>query len=215
MTTIRRNRVPGHPAADTDSTTPKTPATPDRRGGDADPVRLALIDPPAERTTLDGAWWPRTRSLSDELPRLVEELDRRGVRVTRVAYNPDAWEAAPRRLAADGRTIRLGWFRSIDPQLLDLTGDTTRGRLDLLVVPPETAAAAAGQAFAAASDRANRRTPTAVLASLHPAAAPVPSPRAAADRAAAEEAAPAGAVATTVWDTESAVWDSEGGRPLG
>jgi hypothetical protein len=79
--------------------------------------------------------------------------------------------------------------------LLDLTGDTTRARLDLLVVPPETAAAAARQAFTAASDRANRRTPTAVLASLHPAAAPVPPPRPAADRAAAGKAAPAGAEA--------------------
>jgi Family of unknown function (DUF5994) len=195
MTTIRRNRVPGHPAGDTDSTTPRTPATPHRRDGDADPVRLALIDPPAERTTLDGAWWPRTRSLSDELPGLVEELDRRGVRVTRVAYNPAAWEPAPQRLAAEGRTIRLGWFRSIDPQLLDLTGDTTRGRLDLLVVPPETAAAAARQALTAASDRANRRTPTAVLASLHTAAAPVPSPRPAADPAAGGRAVPAGAEA--------------------
>jgi hypothetical protein len=214
MTTIRRNRVPGHPAGNTDSTSPRTPATTDRRDRDAEPVRLALTDPPAERTTLDGAWWPRTRSLSDELPGLVEELDRRGVRVTRVAYNPDAWRTAPRRLAADGRTIRLGWFRRIDPQLLNLSGDTARGRLDLLIVPPETAAATAGQAFGAASDRANRRTPTAVLASLHPAAAPAPSPRPAADRASGGRTAPAGAVATSVRDTESAVWDSEGGRPL-
>ena len=88
MTTICRNRAPGHPAGDTDSTTPRTPVTPHRRDGDADPVRLAFIDPPAERTTLDGAWWPRTRSPSDELPGLVKELDRRGVRVTRVATTP-------------------------------------------------------------------------------------------------------------------------------
>jgi hypothetical protein len=142
MTTIRRNRLPRHPAGNTDSRTPRTPATTDRRDGDTGLVRLALTDPPAERTTLDGARWPRTRSLSDELPGLVEELHRRGVRVTRAAYNPDAWETAPRRLGADGHTIRLGWFRRIDSQLLNLAGDTTRGRLDLLVVPPETAAAA-------------------------------------------------------------------------
>ena len=77
---------------------------------------LALIDPPAARTTLDGAWWPRTRDLTSELSPLVEELRRRGFTVTRVAYNPDLWEPTARRLHADGRTIRLGWFRSIDPQ---------------------------------------------------------------------------------------------------
>ena len=122
------------------------------------------------------------------------------------------WETAPRRLAADGRTIRLGWFRSIDPQLLDLTGDTARGRLDLLVVPSDTTAAAARQAFTAASDRANRRTPTAVLTALHPPAAPVPAPQPAVDRLAVGQAAPAEAAAA--WDAETAVWDSEGGHPL-
>ena len=116
-------------------------------------------------------------------------------------------------MAADGRTLRLGWFRSIDPQLLDLTGDTTRGRLDLLVVPPDTAAAAARQAFTAASDRANRHTPTAVLAALHPAAAPVPPVQPAIDRLAVEQAAPTGAAAAAS-DAETAVWDSEGGHPL-
>jgi hypothetical protein len=207
VTTIRRRRVPAHPAVDTVSSAPSPAGTPPRRAGDADSVRLALIDPPERRSTLDGAWWPRTRSLSDELPGLVEELHLRGIRVTRVAYNPDSWEAAPRRMAADGRTIRLGWFRSVDPQLLDLTGDEIRRRLDLLVVPPDTEAAAARQAFAAASDRANRRTPTAVLAALQRPAAPVPPPRPAVDQVAVGKAALEGAGAT-------AVWDSEGGHPL-
>jgi hypothetical protein len=212
MTTIRRNRVPAPVTVDTGSTTPRTSGTPCPRPGDADTVRLALIDPPGQRTTLDGAWWPRTLSLSDELPGLVRELHRRGIRVTRAAYNPDAWETAPRRMAADGRTIRLGWFRSIDPQLLDLTGDTTRGRLDLLVVPPDTSAAVARLAFAAVSDRANRRTPTAVLAALHPAAAPVPAAQPAVDRLAVGQGAPADT--EVAWDAETAVSDSEGGHPL-
>jgi hypothetical protein len=206
MTTIRRNRVPQHAAVDTGSSTPRTAGTPHRRDGDAAPVRLALLDPPGKRTTLDGAWWPWTRSLSEELPGLVQELHRRGIRVTRVAYNPGAWETAPRRMATDGRTIRLGWFRSIDPQLLNLTGDTTRGRLDLLVVPPDTTAAAARHAFTAASNRANRCTPTALLAAVHPTASPVPRPRPAADPVGVGKAA--GVEAT-------AVWDSEGGHLLG
>jgi hypothetical protein len=199
MTTIRRTRLPERAAAPAPSGIPEGAP---RRADDAGRVRLALIDPPAERTTLDGAWWPRTVSLGDELPGLVEELHRRGIRVTRVTYNPDSWEAAPRRMAADGRTIRLGWFRSIDPQLLDLTGDSQRGRLDLLVVPPDTTAAVARQAFTAATDRGNREAPTVLLAALHPAGPPVPGPRPAVDRVAVGKAAPAGAGATEVWDSE-------------
>jgi hypothetical protein len=130
-------------------------------GGES--IRLALIEPPAPRTTLDGAWWPRTRDLGHELPGLIEELHRRGIRVTRAAYNPAAWDPAPRRLQADGRVIRLGWVRSLDPQLIDLTGDWHRGRVDLLVVPPDTAPDAARRAVAAATDRANHLAPTALL----------------------------------------------------
>ena len=101
-------------------------ALPPADGAERGSTRLALIDPPAARTTLDGAWWPRTRDLTQELPALVEELHRRGIRVTRVTYNPDLWGPAPRRLDADGRTIRLGWFRNLDRQLLNMTGDSSR-----------------------------------------------------------------------------------------
>ena len=146
-------------------------------GADGGSVRLALIDPPAVRTTLDGAWWPRTRDLTQELPALVEELDRRGIRVARVAYNPDLWRPAPQRLDADGRTIRLGWFRNLDRQLLNMTGDSSCGRVDFLVVPADTTAAAAEHAFSAATGRANRQAPTEPLDTLSAAGAPIPLPR--------------------------------------
>jgi hypothetical protein len=196
MTTIRVTRRPRNSPAGVEGTATQSsvapPADPDESA-----VRLALIDPPAARTTLDGAWWPRTQDLTHELPLLVEELHRRGLRVTRVAYHPDPWEPTTRRLEADGRTILLGWFRSIDQQLLNLTGDLTRGRLDLLVVPPDTTAAAAQRAFSAATDRANRDTPTALLAALGAAGPPVPPPRSAAAQPDLEQ---------------TAIWDSEGGH---
>ncbi|MEX5717121.1 DUF5994 family protein [Geodermatophilus maliterrae] len=144
-------------------------------------VRLELIEPVSPRTTLDGAWWPRTQDLSQELSGLVEELHRRGIRVTRVGYHPTAWGPTPRRLEADGRTIRLGWFRGLDPHQLNLTGDPARGRVDLLVIPPDTTAASAEQAFAAAGDRANQQTPTALLDALGAAGPPVERPTAVAD----------------------------------
>ena len=196
MTTIRvTRRSRSSPAAVEGTAAQSTAAPPD--GAYESAVRLALLDPPVPRTTLDGAWWPRTRNLTHELPPLVEELHRRGLKVTRVAYHPDLWEPTTRRLEADGRTIRLGWFRNIDRQLLNLTGDAARGRLDLLVVPPDTMAAAAQRAFAAATDRANRATPTALLEALGAAGPQVPAPR---------SAPPAHDIEETV------VWDSEGGH---
>ncbi len=192
MTTIRVTRRPRGSLAGVDDTVTQSAPAPssDAEGGS---IRLDLIDPPAGHTTLDGAWWPRTRDLVQELPALVEELHRRGIRVTRVAYNPDLWGPTPRRLDADGRTIRLGWFRHLDRQLLNMTGDLSRGRLDLLVVPPETTAATAARAFSAATDRANRQAPTELLDTLGAAGPPVPPPRSA-DRPDFEE--------TAVWDTE-------------
>ena len=98
MTTIRVTRRP--PAAVSETAPPEP-----------DHLRLALIEPRSPRTSLDGAWWPHTSDLSEELPALITELHTRGIRATRVAYNPASWDPAPRRLDADGRVVRLGWFR--------------------------------------------------------------------------------------------------------
>ena len=162
MTTIRVTRR--SPATDTGGRAPApSPAAPSRRAG---AVRLALVETPAARTTLDGAWWPRTADLTAELGPLLEELQRRGIRATRVAYNPGSWAETGRRLRTGDRTVRLGWFRHLDPHLLNLTGDPGRARLDLLVVPPDTATATADRAFAAATDRGNSAEPTALLDAL-------------------------------------------------
>ena len=157
-------------------------------------VRLALMTrAAATRTTLDGAWWPHSHDLSLELPALVEELHRRGIRVTRVAYHREGWDPAPTRLTTDGRTVRLGWFTRLDPHELSLTGDLIRPRVDLLVLPPEATAVDARQAFAAATTAGNDRSPTALLAglaseSLRPVSPP--SPRRPAD------------AATNAWESE-------------
>lgn len=172
MTTIRVTRRTPVPPEPLDGTAAQSPG-----GAPEDAaVRLELTDPPAPRTTLDGAWWPRTRDLSQELPGLVGELHRRGITVTRVGYHPAAWEPTPRRLEVDGRTVRLGWFRGLDRQLLDLTGDPDRRRVDLLVIPPDTTASTARQAFAAAGDRADQQEPTALLETLRAAAPAVARP---------------------------------------
>ncbi len=130
-----------------------------------DEVRLSLLSAEAgHRSMLDGAWWPRSHSLAGELPPLIRELHRRGARMTRASYSLLAFEPAARKLEADGRTIRLGWFNTIDPHLLSLTAVDGTGRLDLLVIPPETLGPAACHASAAASSPDNRVSASAVLA---------------------------------------------------
>jgi hypothetical protein len=129
------------------------------------PIRLETLhhDPSERQPTLDGAWWPQSRDLAEEIPALVCELHARGTRVSRVLYNPDSWDSTEHTLVADGRKIRLGWFKSMDPHLLTVTGTAGVDRLDLLIVPPGTAPAAAERAMAAAVAVANHDSASTVL----------------------------------------------------
>ncbi len=102
-------------------------------------VRVSLRDGAGDgNSAFDGAWFPRSRDLEVELPELIAELDRRGVRIERFTYALDAWRAAPRKLVARDRVVRTGGFRSMDAQVVCLTWNGGSQRADLLVVPPET-----------------------------------------------------------------------------
>ncbi|MFE7170271.1 DUF5994 family protein [Streptomyces sp. NPDC057616] len=117
-------------------------------------ARLALkIDGPS-RGLLDGAWWPRSRDLLNELPALTDALDPLWGRITRIAVNPKYWPIIPRQVPVDGHIVKVGWFTpEIDPHKLLLLSYGT-GRWDLLVIPPETGAEAAARLMAAASEYA-------------------------------------------------------------
>ncbi|MFI7013364.1 DUF5994 family protein [Streptomyces sp. NPDC050164] len=115
-------------------------------------ARLALKTDGTSRGLLDGAWWPRSRDLLSELPALTDVLDPLWGRITRIAVNPEHWPVVPRKVPVDGHIVKIGWFtREIDPHKLLLLSYGT-GRLDLLVIPPETGAASAARLMAAASD---------------------------------------------------------------
>jgi hypothetical protein len=102
-------------------------------------VRVSLRANAGSRdSAFDGAWFPRTRDLAVEVPELIAELDRRGVRVERFTYALDAWSPAPRKVLVQGRVVRTGGFRSMDPHVVCLTWAGGNRRADLLVVPPET-----------------------------------------------------------------------------
>jgi Family of unknown function (DUF5994) len=151
--------------------------------------RLLLAPVRASRAVLDGGWWPRSWDPVAELPGLVLALSARYGTIRQLMLNSVTWERRFRRLAVGGGVVRVGWFASLDPAVVIATtygGD----QVDLLVVPPRTAAAAARASMTVAADPANLRRAPAILAAM-----PVAPPAGAAEGA-----------------DEQPVWDNEGGR---
>jgi len=117
-------------------------------------LRLKL-KPKAPATGLvDGAWWPRSRDLSAELPALLAVLAIRLGPIQRVSYNLASWDGAPRRLDIGGRQVRLGGFQVQHPKTVDVIGSNA-SRLILLVLPPGTEPVAAHRILMTASRREN------------------------------------------------------------
>ncbi|MFI0240428.1 DUF5994 family protein [Streptomyces sp. NPDC016845] len=140
------------------------PAIPITEPSDHPPLRLSLKPPDAPSGLLDGAWWPRSRDLTRELPALTDVLEPLWGRVTRVTVNPTYWPVAPRKVPVNGHVVKVGWLRAEqDPHQLSLLSYHI-GRWDLLIIPPETDAAAAARLMAAACALGADRTGSALIA---------------------------------------------------
>jgi hypothetical protein len=117
----------------------------------ANGVRLSLVPATAPQAAgLAGAWWPRSRDATAELPEFIAELSARAGRVSRVALQADAFSNIPHRLTVGGRKVRVAWFRYMNINTVLLTM-ANRDDLVMLVVPPLAPPAAAAQALRAAS----------------------------------------------------------------
>ncbi|WP_328341308.1 DUF5994 family protein [Streptomyces violaceus] len=115
-------------------------------------LRLSLAPAGSAPALLDGAWWPRSRDLGAELPALTAVLDPLWGRITRVTVNPTQWPVIPRKVPVAGHVVNVGWFLAEqDPHELLLLSYRV-GRLNLLVVPPQTPPDSAAWLMAAASD---------------------------------------------------------------
>jgi hypothetical protein len=126
-------------------------------------LRLQLDPTMAGTGAVDGGWWPRSRDPDAELPGLIAGLESSIGPITRLALNLDAWDTAPRRVAVDGRRVRVGWFRHMDVHTIGVTR-SSQGRVALLVVPPQATTAAAETAMAMAADAATNDEPADILA---------------------------------------------------
>lgn len=145
-------------------TTTRAARTPEGFRGGID-VRVSLrADAGASDSGFDGAWWPRRHDLATELPELIAALAKRGVRVERFTYSLQAWDAVPRKIVVNGRTVRTGGFRSMDPQIVCLTWAGGTKMADLLVVPPETDVVTGARALRLCTRRGLPRAPQMVMA---------------------------------------------------
>ncbi|MBD0842254.1 DUF5994 family protein [Streptomyces sp. TRM68416] len=112
-------------------------------------ARLRLAPRGAVSLHVDGAWWPRCRNLLTELPPLIGALPPEWGKIVCVTVNAQMWAESPGRILVGHHVVRLRresvWRRRYTACLLD----ADQGGRDLLVVPPQTAAADAEYLMAA------------------------------------------------------------------
>jgi len=128
------------------------------------PARVRFRQPVSTDGYVDAGWWPRSRDLTRELPALLDVVWTAAREVTRVAYNLEFWDSAPRKIIVDGRLVRLGGYHHQDPLTLSATDARNSDRIDFLIIPPETESEFAERALQLASDIGQLHTPADLLA---------------------------------------------------
>jgi Family of unknown function (DUF5994) len=99
-----------------------------------DRLQLMPYRPASEH--IDGAWWPRSKQLVDELPGLVASVSDRLGQVVMVGYRRDGWCETPPETEINGHTIELLGFTSDEPASVIAIGDDGR-HMTLQVIPPD------------------------------------------------------------------------------
>jgi hypothetical protein len=107
-------------------------------GHDATHPRLTFTPHPTRNGEMDSRWWPRTDDLAVELPALLGAVAHRVGAVDRISLDPETWANRVRTVTIDDRVILLDWFGARHRRTVGLRG-THSSRLDLLVIPPNTA----------------------------------------------------------------------------
>ncbi|OBK89403.1 DUF5994 family protein [Mycobacterium sp. 1165178.9] len=124
--------------------------------------RLQLKPYRAVSEHIDGAWWPRSTNLVDELPGLVASLSGRLGQVVMVGYRRNGWHNTPAVAEIDGHTIELLGFTSDEEASVIVMGGNGR-HITLHVIRPDTDEDAARQALEAV------RAPAAPATAVSPA----------------------------------------------
>lgn len=135
--------------------------------GDLPPtaVRLRLKQPSDHPGMVNGAWWPRSRDLTRELPALVAALDPVWGRIYHATVQVAMWPDIPKKVVTGDHVVSVGWFDAEQDRndicLISLRGGA---RWDLLVVPPELDAETAERLMVNAATAGNLQSASALLA---------------------------------------------------
>lgn len=95
---------------------------------------------------VDGAWWPRSRRLADEVPGLVASLSDQLGTIAMVGYHHNGWEDTPAGLEIGDDTVELVGFSSDEPAGIIVIGRNGH-HLTLRVIAPEAADQSGQQAL--------------------------------------------------------------------
>ncbi|HTJ72497.1 MAG TPA: DUF5994 family protein [Actinospica sp.] len=130
-------------------------------------ARLRLKPPGSHPGMVNGAWWPRTRDLTCELPPLIAALDRAWGRIYHVTVQVGMWPEIPKKVVTGDHVVRVGWFDAEqDPNDICLISLRGGERWDLLVIPPELDAQAAERLLANATTPGILQSASALLAAV-------------------------------------------------
>ncbi|OBI53771.1 DUF5994 family protein [Mycobacterium sp. E787] len=108
--------------------------------------RLQLKPYRAASEHIDGAWWPRSRHLAEELPDLVAAVSDRLGQVVMIGYRRNGWDETPSLCEIAGHTVELLGFTSDEPASVILIG-ADGGHLTLHVIRPDSSEQAARRAL--------------------------------------------------------------------
>ncbi|AWW35803.1 MULTISPECIES: DUF5994 family protein [Streptomyces] len=114
-------------------------------------LRLRLAPHGGLPRPIDGAWWPRSYDLLEELPSLLAGLPRTWGHITSVTVNGAAWSALPGRMLLFNQVVRLHRTLTASAPHTVVLLAAGRGRWDLVVVPPDTTEEVAEPLMAAAA----------------------------------------------------------------
>ena len=100
-------------------------------------ARLALCERDQSLAAIDGAWWPKNKDLTAELPDLLAVFGLWIGVVHRVVYDPRAWLPAPTRLIRHSEMVSLSPYRLVFSDMIYLIGTHSRDAV-LFVLSPST-----------------------------------------------------------------------------
>ena len=118
---------------------------------------------PAHRSggLVQGAWWPGSTRLADELPSLLAALSLRSGSVDQVLYHQSDWSPTPSRIKHQDGEVTLDASQA-SPNAITLFGPQLE-KVTLLVVPPYTDASDAYTAMTTAASVGDASTPDDLL----------------------------------------------------